>query len=199
MSRAVRFGVTLPQIKRSWEEARDAALEFDRLNEAIRSAGSILMHYFGKQLHLTYKSSIADYRTSADVEAEQAIIEAIEKVFPDYNIIAEEHGTKEKNSQYTFVIDPLDGTNNFVLGLPAFASTVALLKNNEIIYAVIHHPVIGDLYHAMKGEGAFMNGRRISVNTEHRQSHITVSYYCDYITPRSRVVQFVSSINKCDC
>lgn len=168
--------------------------EFAKLNKAVRAAGSILMNYFGKHLQFTHKSTSADYRTQADVEAEQAIIEAIEELFPDYNIVAEEHGDKGKDSAYTFIIDPLDGTNNFVLGIPAFVSSVALMKDDEIIYGVVHHPVTGETYFASKGKGALLNGHPIAVNAEHREQHVTVSYYCDYTMPKHRIVRFKTAL-----
>jgi myo-inositol-1(or 4)-monophosphatase len=164
--------------------------ELKTLNEAIKSAGSIIMRYFGQLLSVDSKSTNADYRTKADVEAEQAIIDAIEKIFPTYNIIAEEHGEKQKGSPYTFVIDPLDGTNNFVLGVPAFTSSVALMENGKSIYGVIYNPITGNTYYALKDQGAFLNGNRIAVNQEHRENNSTVSYFCNYVTPRQRIVDF---------
>ena len=163
--------------------------EFEKLNRRVKAAGDILMHYFGEQLHLIHKSTNADYRTRADVEAEEAIIGAIEEIFPDYNILAEERGRKEKNSSYTFIIDPLDGTNNFVLGVPAFSSSVALMKDGAIIYGLVYHPVTGDSYYAEKGKGAFLNGMPISVNSERKLQNITVTYIHDYTAPRHRTVK----------
>jgi len=168
--------------------------EFEALNNRVRSAGDILLNYFGKQLQLKQKSTNADYRTQADVEAEQAIVEAIEKIFPDYNILAEEQGEKNKNSDYTFIIDPLDGTNNFVLGIPVFTSSVALIKDGVIIYGVVHHPVTGDTYYAEQGKGAFLNGKPISVNGEVNEQNITVSYYCDYTAPKDRIFKFKTTL-----
>ncbi len=168
--------------------------EFVQLNASIAATGDILMGYFGKQLQLTEKSSSADYRTKADVECEHAIIRAIEKIFPDYNILAEEIGRKDKGSDYTFIIDPLDGTNNFVLGIPAFVSNVALMKNDEIIYGLIHHPVTRETYCAVKGQGAFVNGQPIKVNSVSDAKRITVSYYCDYTALKQRVTKFKTAL-----
>lgn len=170
------------------------ASEVETLHEALESAGSVLMDFFGKQLERTYKSNSADFRTQADVAAEEILIAAIERSFPQYNIVAEEHGEMGKGSPYTFVIDPLDGTNNFVLGIPAFVSNVALMKGEETVYGVVHHPVTGDTYHATRGEGAFLNGSPIRVNDEARKENSTVSYYCNYTTPKERVVQFKSTL-----
>jgi len=167
---------------------------FRALNEAIRDAGDILVGYFGKQLERTYKSTGSDFRTLADVEAERHIVEAIGRIFPGYNVFAEESGRQDHGSEFTFVIDPLDGTNNFVLGIPAFTTSVALLQGREIIYGVIHHPVTGDTYWARKGEGAFRNDARITVNDEQTRDRVTVGYTCEYTTPKARRQAFKSTL-----
>lgn len=170
--------------------------ELIKLNTAITKAGSIILKYYGQQLQLTHKSTSADYRTKADVEAEEVIINAIEKYFPNYSIFAEETGQIPKDSEYTFVIDPLDGTNNFVLGVPVFTSSVALMKGKETIYGVIHYPINGDLYYAVKGKGAFLNNKRIAVNVENREEHSTVCYFCNYLTPRERSNNFRTKLSQ---
>ncbi len=167
---------------------------FEPLEEAVRCAGVVLMEYFGKQLERTHKTTSADFRTAADVAAEKIIIEAIDEHFPEHNILAEEHGAIEKGSEYTFVIDPLDGTNNFVLGIPAFVSNVALMKSGRTCYGMVYHPVTGDLYTARLGEGAMQNGESIRVNDEGEKGNATVSYYCNYTTPGERVVRFKSTL-----
>jgi myo-inositol-1(or 4)-monophosphatase len=170
--------------------------EFIELNTAIKESGKILMRYFGQQLQLSYKSTSADYRTQADVDTEKAIIGAIERIFPTYNIIAEECGEIQKDSAFTFIIDPLDGTNNFVLGIPAFTSSVALMRGKEIIYGVIHYPITGDIYYAMKGKGAFFNGVPITVNSQQSIQNVTISYYCNYVTSRQHVSSIKNKISK---
>jgi myo-inositol-1(or 4)-monophosphatase len=170
--------------------------EFSGLEVAIRSAGEVLMAHFGKALERTYKTTSADFQTAADLAAERILIEAIEGLFPDYNIIAEEHGSIGRGSEFSFVIDPLDGTNNFVLGIPAFVTNVALMKGGETIGGWVHHPVTGDLYAARKGQGAFVNASPIRVNNEARREKVTVSYYCNYTTPAERVVAFKSALLK---
>lgn len=171
-------------------------IELMKLNEAVKAAGLVLLQYYGKQLQLHHKSTSADYRTKADVEAEKIIVEAINILFPDYNIYAEECGHIHRGSQYTFVIDPLDGTNNFVLGVPIFTSSVALMQGTTTIYGVINYPINGDLYYALKGKGAFLNGKPISVNTEDRGEHSTISYFCNYVTPRERVLNFKTRLSQ---
>lgn len=168
--------------------------EFDSLHSAIRQAGVVLMDLFGRQLERTFKTTNADFRTQADVAAEEIIIAAIEKEFPDYNIVAEEHGNMDRGSAYSFVIDPLDGTNNFVLGIPAFVTNVALLQVDGTVHGVVHHPVTGDTYWASRGTGAYLNGERIAVNAVEDIEKSTVSYYCNYTTPPERTASFKSTL-----
>lgn len=170
--------------------------EFEQLNCAVQAAGKVILNYFGQILELTHKSTSADFRTKADVEAEKTIIHAIEKLFPNYNILGEEHGLIQKDSEYTFVIDPLDGTNNFVLGVPVFTSSVALMRGKETIYGVINSPINDEIYYALKGNGAFLNAKPIQVNNEARAEHATLSYFCNYVTPRERIRGFRDKISK---
>ena len=172
--------------------------EFAELNKAIENAGIQLMHYFGKQLSLTYKSTGADYRTQADVAAEKIILKAIEEIFPDYNIFSEERGTTNKNSRYTFIVDPLDGTNNFALNIPVFSSSVALLKDDEIIYGVIHCPVTKDTYCAIKNKGAYLNGKAINVNDEDNPQRISAAYFRNYLPTQQRIADFQNKLLSLD-
>lgn len=170
--------------------------KFIKLNSAIKESGEILKKYFGKQLELDHKSSSADYRTKADIETEDSIIKAIDQIFPFYNIIAEECGEIQRGSEYTFIIDPLDGTNNFVLGIPAFASSVALMKNGEIIYGVIYCPVTDEIYYAEKGKGSFLNNKPIKVNSENNIKNTTVGYFCNYATPQKQIMEARANLSK---
>ncbi|HSX16020.1 MAG TPA: inositol monophosphatase [Candidatus Saccharimonadales bacterium] len=151
---------------------------------AARAGGAVVKRYFGEALQADEKTSASDLRTKADTESEQAIIAALQRAFPDCNIYAEESGQIDNGSEYTFVIDPLDGTSNFVLGIPDFAISVGLLKGDESILGVIYNPILDRLYSAEKGRGAYLNGQPIHVNTEADSSRATVSYTCGYHTSR---------------
>lgn len=134
--------------------------------KAAKAGGQIVKKYFGKNLKITGKTIPADFKTRADMESEEAILKIIKKKFPKYNIIAEENGKLENGSEYTFAIDPLDGTNNFVLGIPYFSVSIALLKGDEIIFGVVYNPILDNMYFAEKGRGAYLNNKRIFVNKE---------------------------------
>lgn len=151
---------------------------------AIEVGGAIVKRCFGEVLQSEEKSNAGDLRTKADTESEQAIVAALKQVFPSYNIYAEESGQIDNGSEYTFVIDPLDGTSNFVLGIPDFSISIGLLKGSEAVLGVIYNPILDRLYSAQKGKGAYLNGKQIHVNQEADMSRVTVSYTCGYNTSR---------------
>jgi myo-inositol-1(or 4)-monophosphatase len=142
----------------------------------------VVRRYFGQVLQTEQKSNAGDLRTRADVESEQAILVSLRQSFPVANIYAEESGAIENGSEYTFVIDPLDGTNNFVLGIPDFAISIGLLRGDQAVLGVIYNPILEQVYAAELGKGATLNGKEIHVNDERDITHATVSYTCGYNT-----------------
>lgn len=143
--------------------------------EAAHAGGEQLLQWYGKALETRQKSTVADFQTQADVASEEALLEVLTAAYPDYNVFAEESGWKESGSEYTFIIDPLDGTNNFSLTLPHFSVSIALMKGDETIAAVVHTPVNGYTYSAAKGEGAYVNGTQLAVSTEKEIARSTIA------------------------
>jgi myo-inositol-1(or 4)-monophosphatase len=108
-----------------------------------------------------------DFVTEVDHAAEQAIIEVLRRAFPDHAILAEESGAtagSSGDSEYTWIIDPLDGTTNFIHGFPQYAVSIALRHKNIITQAVIYDPTKNELFTATRGRGAYLNERRIRVS-----------------------------------
>ncbi len=105
-----------------------------------------------------------DFVTRVDCEAEAAITGIIQKEFPGHRILAEEGGYSAAGGDYLWVIDPLDGTTNFIHGIPHFAVSLALLENDRLVFGLIYEPLSGDRFHAVLGQGAFLNGRPIAVS-----------------------------------
>lgn len=132
--------------------------------EAARQAGKIHKKYFQGDFKVETKSSSFDLLTIADSEAEERIVSLIRKNFPQHNFLAEEYTYDKTKSEYTWIIDPLDGTNNFVSGMPIFCASVALAHHDEIEIGVVYDVMRGELFYAQKNKGAFLNGKRISVN-----------------------------------
>ena len=159
-------------------------IEIEDVIKAAHAGGAIVKQYFGEVLETEQKSNLGDLRTKADTESEQAILTALRVSFPTVNVYAEESGRIDNGSEYTFVIDPLDGTNNFVMGIPDFAVSIGLLKGDEAILGVIYNPILDQVYSAENGKGAYLNGKRIKVNNESRSAQATVSYTCGYNTSR---------------
>ena len=111
-----------------------------------------------------------DFVTRVDKEAEAIIKSAISKNFPGHRILAEESGYSTQASEYLWVIDPLDGTTNFIQGIPHFAIALALLKNNTVIFGLIYDPLSQECFHAALGQGAFLNNARIVVSRTGKMS-----------------------------
>lgn len=136
------------------------------LNIAVRAArvaGNIIAKGFENQTDLlTQAKGDNDYVTRIDKEAEQAIIHKIKQSFPDHNFVGEEGGVVEgSDTDFKWVIDPLDGTTNFIKGIPHFCVSIALLHKGRLDQAVVFDPIRGELFTASKGAGAQLNGFRI--------------------------------------
>lgn len=138
----------------------------DPMIEAAHAGGQAMMQWYGKALETRQKSTVADFQTQADVASEKALLQVLNTAFPEYNVFAEESGWQDKTSEYTFVIDPLDGTNNFSLTLPNFSVSIGLLKGDETIAGVVYNPVNNHTYSASKGDGAFLNENQLQVSSE---------------------------------
>ncbi|MBF0264614.1 MAG: inositol-1-monophosphatase [Gammaproteobacteria bacterium] len=139
------------------------------LNIAVRAAnaaGDIIYKYSDHIDSLTIENKAQnDFVSEVDKQAEQAIIKTIKSAYPDHSFKAEESGErKNSNEDYTWIIDPLDGTTNFLHGFPQYAVSIALKEKGKITQAVVYEPLTQELYTASRGEGAMLNNRRIRVS-----------------------------------
>ena len=141
--------------------------------KAARAAGAII-NRASMDLDILKVNTKApnDFVTEVDHMAEQAIIETLLGAYPDHAILAEESGRTHgaKNSEYVWIIDPLDGTTNFIHGLPMYCVSIALAHRNIVQQAVVYDPTRNDLFYATKGRGAYMNDRRLRVSKRTRMS-----------------------------
>ncbi len=131
--------------------------------KAAKLAGEKLEYYFETILEHEEKDD-KSFVTKADTEADQIIIDLIKKNFPEHQILTEENGVIGGEAEYLWVIDPLDGTLNFTRGLPMFSTSIAVVKENEPVVAVVYNPITNSLFTAEKGKGAFWNGEKIQVS-----------------------------------
>lgn len=168
--------------------------EIEKISKAARAGGEILKKYFGEILELTQKTTAADFRTKADLQSETAILEVLEKEFPEYNIISEEKGEIKKNSDYTFVIDPLDGTSNFASGIPNFSVSIGLLYKDEIVAGIIYAPMIDNIYYAEKGKGAFLDGQKLRVSQELNIKNASICHNCGYVLTQDDEMRIIGSL-----
>jgi myo-inositol-1(or 4)-monophosphatase len=131
--------------------------------KAARQAGTVILRHMGKLESLSIvEKGRQDYASEVDAAAEKEIIRELRKAYPDAAILAEESGAMGKG-RHTFVIDPLDGTSNYLRGLPHFCVSIALVENGEPIAGVVFDPLRNELFTANKGGGAVLNDKKIRV------------------------------------
>ena len=134
--------------------------------KASEKASKVLIRDFGEIEKLQVsKKGPTDFVTNADLKAEKIIIDELKKARPNYSIISEENGIEEnKDKNNTWIIDPIDGTTNFLHGIPHFAISIALKSNDEIVTGLIFDPIKDEMFYAEKNKGVFFNNRRIKVS-----------------------------------
>ena len=133
--------------------------------DAARKAARGLTRDFGEVAELQVsKKGAADYVSAADLKAEQMIYELLSKARPGYGFLAEERGLIEGTDKtHTFIVDPLDGTTNFLHSIPQFAVNIALERDGQVVASVTFNPIANELFWAEKGKGAFLNDKRLRV------------------------------------
>ncbi|MDC3249673.1 inositol monophosphatase [Candidatus Pelagibacter sp.] len=134
--------------------------------KATEKTSKALIRDFGEieKLQVSVKGP-SDFVSNADTKAEKIIIEELKKARPNYSIISEEDGSEtNKDTQNIWIIDPIDGTTNFLHGIPHFAISIALKSKNEIVCGVIYDPIKDEMFYAEKNNGAYFNNHRIKVS-----------------------------------
>lgn len=147
------------------------------LDEGLQAAGRVLVDTQSAVIELGTKTSDYDSLvTEADLRAESEIVSLIRRRFPQDGVVAEETGTHNAGQEYTWVIDPLDGTSNYAAGLPLFGVSIGLLQNHVPVLGGITLPSLQETYIAHQGQGAYLNGQSISTNTKAQIADVLVSY-----------------------
>ncbi|HVK52133.1 MAG TPA: inositol monophosphatase family protein [Pseudoxanthomonas sp.] len=151
--------------------------------KAARLAGNVLLRSINKldALNVVEKDRM-DYASEVDADAEKVIVKELRRAYPDYAVVGEEGGSQGKG-RYTWVIDPLDGTSNYLRGFPHYCVSIALVDNGEPTDAVIFDPLRNDLFTASKGAGAQLNERRIRVAD---RKDLAGTMICTGFPPRER-------------
>lgn len=158
----------------------DNALEYRHLLAAAfimaENAGNIQMTYFRKSgLRQSTKLNDSDVVTIADKESEASILDYIHQHFPMHGIISEESGSDHEDREWRWIIDPLDGTTNFANGLPPFCVSIGLEHMQETMLGLVYAPYLGECFYAIKGAGAWLNGKAIRCSDNARLSKAVVA------------------------
>ena len=135
------------------------------MSDAARKAARGLNRDFGELAELQVsRKGAADYVSAADIKAEQVLFEALSKARPGYGFLGEERGLIEGTDKtHTWIVDPLDGTTNFLHAIPHFAINIALQREGVVVAAVTYNPITNELFWAEKGKGCFVNDKRLRV------------------------------------
>lgn len=143
--------------------------------EAAQEAGVFLKDNFGKISSIESKGD-RNLATNLDKEAEKIIVDKIKKSFPDHGIIAEESGKENTDKDYLWIIDPLDGTHNYIRNINVFGVSIGVIHKDKFIAGVIYMPVDDELYVGEKGNGAYKNGNKISVSKTDDLKECSISF-----------------------
>jgi len=175
--------------------------------QAASKAGRALVRDFGEvqNLQVSLKGP-ANYVSQADRRAESIILGELQRARPDYSFLLEERGIIDgTDSQHRFIVDPLDGTTNFLHGIPIFAISIALERQGQIAASVVYNPVMDELYTAERGAGAFLNDRRLRVAARRRledcvigsvMPHLGRAHHGTYLVELRNVMGEVAGIRR---
>lgn len=149
--------------------------ELEVATRAAKEAGEILKEHFHKKADVTIKKD-ESFQTEADRLSEKIIISAIKREFPDHSINAEESGLTKESSKYLWLIDPLDGTTNYVTRLPFFCISIALAVKGEVEVGLVYDPYHREIFTAQAGEGATLNDLSVKVSQTNDLSESMIGY-----------------------
>jgi myo-inositol-1(or 4)-monophosphatase len=146
--------------------------------EAATKAGNVLqkMYKDNSAVSVNKGESYYDVVSEADFQSEDIILKIFAEALPGVSILSEEKGFIDKNSPDTIIIDPLDGSSNFLLGIPHFSVAMAHLHNGEILASVIYNPITENMYVAQKGKGVLLNNKKLKVVSKKELKSIAVNF-----------------------
>ncbi|MFH1649939.1 MAG: inositol monophosphatase [Candidatus Woesearchaeota archaeon] len=160
------------------------------VTQAAYEGGKVLMEFYRGQTSQKDKGE-RDIVTDADIASERVIIKILSDAFPEHNFLSEEVGHINKNSDYTWIIDPLDGTVNFASKNPLFAISIGLVHKNQVKLSCIYLPILGELFYAEKGKGATLNDKKISIS-----SHTKLKECINSASPGAKTKEKIVAMSK---
>lgn len=173
--------------------------------KAAKDAGKIIREHIDESYKIDKKKSEYDLVTEWDEKVETFITDRILEYYPDHKVIGEESVHKEskssflatlKNEKNVWVIDPIDGTNNFIHNLPGYTVSIAMMSYGEIVVGIVYDPDNNEMFWAKKGKGAYLNGKKIKVSNEDNLKHsmIAVGFPSDVERYRKEIIKHINEI-----
>jgi myo-inositol-1(or 4)-monophosphatase len=156
----------------------------DVAGDAARLAGQIIQDRFLTSLQVSFKGR-ADIVTDVDLAVEKAVLDLLRDEYPEFGILAEESQPVETGSPYTWVVDPLDGTRNYAMGIPHFCTVVALARDGEVVLGVTYDPVRQEIFTAQAGKGALVNGQPLSVSDKQEIDQALLCFDLGYVDEKA--------------
>ncbi len=162
-----------------------------------REAGQFLKSNLHKKHSIQYKGEI-NIVTDADRKSEEMILSRIRREFPGHDILSEESEALERGSEFRWIVDPLDGTTNYAHGFPVFCVSIALQKSGDIVAGCVYNPMLDEMFTAVAGAGAFLNGGRIRVSpvNDFSRSFLATGFPYDLRTDRNNNINYFVSLAK---
>ena len=173
-------------------------ISIDVLEPLMKKIGGELKELFNnRDFDVQYKDK-ADLVTTADILSEKYILEALKETFPEHRILSEESGESNNasDSPFLWVIDPLDGTNNFAYHNPMFAIAISLFYGKNVILGLIYNPILDEMYIAKKDAGAYLNGKKITVNDNIDLNKLRLTYCSGGIKGKEDAIKLYSHFKK---
>ena len=152
--------------------------------KVAKEGGNIIRDRFLTEKKISFKGR-SDIVTDVDVEVENLVLGKLKYEYPDFSVLAEESAPIQTNSEYTWVIDPIDGTRNYAEGIPHFCILVALAKGSDVELGITYDPITEELFTAQKGMGAFLNGGPISVTNKEEISECLLGFDLGYVDQKA--------------
>lgn len=171
----------------------------EKAQQLASEAGRYQRSRLWTQLNIEHKGEI-DLVTEVDKKSEELLVGGLQRAFPEHDFLAEENSYPDRGKSHQWIIDPLDGTTNFAHGFPWFAVSMALKIDGAIVLGVVHHPMMAEMFTAIQGEGAFLNGAPISVSSRSplRSSLLTTGFPYDNATDsENNFARFVRFQTRC--
>jgi len=172
----------------------------DALQAVARKVGAMQRENLGRRdLVMDRKSTSIDLVTEIDRRSDDMIVGYLRQEYPDHAILAEESGASGQESEYRWVIDPLDGTTNYAQGLPIFAVSIALEHRQDQVLGIVYEPVTDEMFTAIRGQGAYLNGKRLQIGdkTELIECVLATGFPYDIAThPANNIDYFISMATK---